>query len=321
MNDREIFRLTNAMIYRCQPRLIANFIKIVGYQPNIAAPRKFQEKMLWRKFFDWNPLFRICCDKLKAKEFVRNKCPDLPAPKSLWVGTDLNEMPAELQSLPLAIKANHGCDMVYFHNGQGPLGTKVVEWINSWPGKVYGSELHEQAYLAANRGILVEEMLAPPSEHNLMDFQVHCFGGEPGFIEICLDPKGEHRRKSYFHPNGDPWPEIGCVNATEEDRLPDHFKYPEGTQTALQYARQISADTDYLRVDFYFLDGNWYTGELTVYPGSGFAPQKDFLTYNEESSKRWNLKNSWFYKDTPKDPIDDYHAAFKRFVNSNDGVL
>ena len=55
--DFPIFWLVNLFAYIRHPFNVKLFRRRVGYFPNIALPRRYNEKMLWRKIFDHNPLF------------------------------------------------------------------------------------------------------------------------------------------------------------------------------------------------------------------------------------------------------------------------
>ena len=46
---------------------------------------------------------------------------------------------------------------------------------------------------------------------------------------------------------------------------------PKNLTTMIKFARKLSRDIPFLRVDFYETNGNIYFGELTFFPASGFG--------------------------------------------------
>lgn len=83
-NTRElVFVVLNRVFHRIYRGQQLQFWERVGYNPNIALPGRYHEKMLWRKLFDRNPLFEVFCDKLATKDFVRKRTPGLKLPETL----------------------------------------------------------------------------------------------------------------------------------------------------------------------------------------------------------------------------------------------
>jgi hypothetical protein len=61
-----------------------NFWRHVGRLPQLCPPSRHNDKFYWRKTFDHNPDFEIFCNKLACKDWVRQRCPDLPIPATLY---------------------------------------------------------------------------------------------------------------------------------------------------------------------------------------------------------------------------------------------
>lgn len=105
--------MTNFLLYMINFRLFLKFKKRFGYFPDISNPKKYHEMMLWRKLFDHNPLFQICCDKIAAKEYAKSVLPDAGFPETLWVGEDIPDAPEELCGPDVVLKASHGSSTNY----------------------------------------------------------------------------------------------------------------------------------------------------------------------------------------------------------------
>ena len=44
-----------------------------GRKPRLLRPRRFTEKMQWRKLFDLDPIYTVFCDKVATREFVAGR--------------------------------------------------------------------------------------------------------------------------------------------------------------------------------------------------------------------------------------------------------
>ena len=89
------------------PVLVSQFVRTLGYWPNPAVPRRFHEKILWRKLVDHNPIFVTLTDKLAAKRIARTRCPGLAVAKVLWVGIEPRALPMSLVTRDVAVKAKN----------------------------------------------------------------------------------------------------------------------------------------------------------------------------------------------------------------------
>jgi hypothetical protein len=45
--------------------------RVIGYYPNLKNPRSFNEKILWKKVYDRNPLLPIVSDKYRVREYIK----------------------------------------------------------------------------------------------------------------------------------------------------------------------------------------------------------------------------------------------------------
>ncbi len=80
MLDDLIFRVANAIFIRRNKSLVEAYQQMHGRLPDIANPKHYTERMLWRKIVDRNPQFVLFSDKLATKDYVQRLCPDLAVP-------------------------------------------------------------------------------------------------------------------------------------------------------------------------------------------------------------------------------------------------
>ena len=126
LRHRFVLAVARLLITARHPMLVVRFARRIGYLPNPAAPEAYNERMLWRKIIDHNPLFVTLSDKLAAKDHVRRACPELMVPRTLWRGRDPDQIPDELLAGDVVVKTNHGCEMnIVVSDGQPDRATII----------------------------------------------------------------------------------------------------------------------------------------------------------------------------------------------------
>jgi hypothetical protein len=314
LSDRLIFGLVNAFAYLRHPVNIARFRLAVGYFPNVARPRRYNEKMLWRKFFDHNPLFVSFSDKLATKAIQAERCPGLQVLPALWIGTDVSTIPDDLLGRPIAVKASHGCGYNFFSMPGATPRPLPAEKINGWLKKSYGRGRLEWAYRLVDRKIFVEELIVAAEGRPPTDISVHAANATALFIEVVVGNKTGDQQKGYFRPDGSRWPDIERKPTAGRQALPPDFQLPATYIEALLHAERLSQGVDYARFDFLAVAERLYGGEITVYPGSGLTRQADFSNYNRHLTRHWDLSQSWFITSRHKRPRRLYAEALRRYL-------
>lgn len=144
--NRLVLSVARLWLTARHPVLVARFAVELGYLPNPAAPVRYNELVLWRKIVDRNPLFVTLTDKLAAKVYIRDACPGIAMPETLWCGRDAANIPPGLLTSAAVIKANHGCAMNIFVSEGGPDRAAIVRKARRWQRERYGRRHGEWAY-------------------------------------------------------------------------------------------------------------------------------------------------------------------------------
>lgn len=228
-----------------------------GRWPNLAAPRTFTEHVQWRKLNDRCPALAALTDKMHGKEIARQTLGASVIP-TVWSGTRLPERPPV--PYPLIVKANHGCNQsIVVRDGRDWARAREVS--PRWLRKPYGGWLDEWHYRAARRRLLIEPFIGPP-DGLPVDYKVYVFAGRAEVVQIHLD-RGEDHRWIQFDRG---WRRLSSADGKAEPAP------PETLALMLASAEQLAADHDFLRVDFYEIDGRLLFGEFCLFPGSGLDP-------------------------------------------------
>jgi hypothetical protein len=265
--------------------------------PNYFEPRLYTEKIQWRKLCDRNPLFPILSDKLKVREFVRERAPSLRLPEVYWSGTNPKEIPYDQLPHRFVIKPNHRSGDVYFVRSSEDRNREKIEGVCwAWLKKPYGLGKREWAYRDLAGSIIIEEMLATSDQTSMSrDIRFHVFDGR---VEVIVVDFGEFQ--------GTERHVIGVDNLYDRDwhLLPyrrqrdEMLPQPEIPKPATLVdmtaaAEALGTGIDYVRADFYLIDDACYFGEITLYPGSGYAryigPAGQAQTFDEYLGSKWTL--------------------------------
>lgn len=314
--DTLTLALANAYVYLRHPVNILRFWYRVGYLPKVATPRRFSEKLLWRKVFDHNPAFETFCDKLKAKEYTEAADTQRDIPETLWVGTDPEQIPPELLDSPVAIKANHGCGYNLFPEQGRPLDASQKRRLQGWLRRAYGRSRLEWGYRSVERRIFVEALVHGGQPDSLVDLSVHAVSGEAILIEAIVGAKTRQQQKGYFKLDGSRWPELekSGSGADPKRRLPPEFELPSCYLEAVASTSTLGDAIDYARFDYLVVGARLYAGEITVYPGSGLSHAVSFKNYNAHVGRCWDISRSWFLKTRHTGCTGWYARALRRWL-------
>jgi hypothetical protein len=265
--------------------MLLRFRRRMGYWPDAAWPRTHNERMLWRKIFDHDPMFVTLSDKLAAKVVIAERCPELPRPRVAWSGTDPAELPDMVLDGNFLLKANSGSG-----DNLNPVGLsrdEVERRLRHWLRRRRRHE--EWAYWPIVPQVLAEEMLALGGEGLPTDIKVHVCNGVLTHLWVVDKASGNSLTVDAEGREIDGW------GAGYEAPLAWSEQIGELGRAAARLAPKLAMGLDYLRVDFLVAQGELYAGELTLYPAAGFD-----RWYNPDMAGRleaaWDIRQSWFVR-------------------------
>jgi hypothetical protein len=290
---RTVMALVRVWCWVCFPVQIVRFRRVIGRWPDPALPRHRNDKYLWRKIFDRNPLFIQVSDKLLAKQFAVARCPTVKVARTLWTGQSAEDIPDDLLRGNVVVKANHGSGWnIFIRNGQYDRG-ELNRTANRWLASRFGKRHAEWGYYAVRPCLFVEEMLLDKDEPLNNEYKFYCGSGDIAFtfvrqpgadgrlLEGVLDAQGKVRAGGF---------DSGELSA-------DVSKPPEW-DALVATALALSQEFDFVRCDLYAINGEVYFSELTLYTLGGLAWVDD-SELNERYTRLWDLRQSWFMR-TPQ---------------------
>ncbi len=257
---------------RGYPKLKALFNKRIGYKLNLDNPRSFNEKIIWKKLYDRNPLLTVTADKYEVRGYLKNILGDEEADKLIvpvyYVTSDPHKIPFSQLPDRFVIKPNHGSRMHIIHKGDKPVCREYIQRkCKEWLRTNYGFYHYEWAYRNIKRKIILEELLETGDGSLPMDYKFYCFNSKCRLIRVSDNRFGSDDNSAYLDIE---WNLLPVVNPGYNSENIE-FKKPANPDYLINLAEKISADFDAVRVDFYYCDGRAFFSELTHYDGSGLA--------------------------------------------------
>lgn len=238
------------------------FHKIHRRKPDINGVR-FTEKIYRRKVLDHNRLYVDLSDKVLVKQHVASILgPEWVVP-TLWAGTDVSSVDLTRIPKPFVVKANHGSGWNLFVRSDAELDIpRIRQKCAQWLKQKYGRPVGEWSYFHIKPQILIEPFIG--DSHELpIDYKIYVFSQKVEFIQVHTDR--ETICKQCFYDRDWNKQTFYCTPPLDERDIPK----PDCLSAMITAAETLAEGFDFVRVDFYVVNGRPIFGEMTFFPGSG----------------------------------------------------
>ena len=274
------------------------------------------KKINWLICFDNIPLKTKCSDKLQVCNYAKEKLGiDLCVPKIKIYDKpediDLNLLPNKF-----VLKTNHGSGINYLEIVTDKSKIKVNEIIEKFKKALkIDFSTSEPHYFDIKPKIFSETLIGDPIK-GINDYKFYCFHGEVKFFDIYSNRfKKNYQINSYDINNN-----YINLRYKKNEKIPEKLDIiPENIELMKKYAKKLSKDFKFVRIDFYNVNKKIYLGEMTFSPKGG-------IRFSEEDSKElWignflnlnkNVDNSKDYlnKNLITLNITDYKIPISNFI-------
>jgi hypothetical protein len=258
-------------------RVWVDYRRVYGRAPALLRPRRFTEKMQWRKLFELDPTFAILSDKVAVRDFVAARIGPGRQAEMLWVGNEADAIPFDRLAAPYVLKSTHASGQVVIVRDLAALDAAAARAAaRGWLAYCHGTSMNEPAYVHLPRRLVVERLLLRPDGTAPLEHRVSVFDGRVAFI-----------RTTTSGPNGRPC--FGDVHSRDWTWLPITWESPahpvppsRPTRLAemIELAERLGAGISHCRVDIYDCGDRLMVGEITLYSQSGLVfypdPAHDF---------------------------------------------
>jgi hypothetical protein len=218
----------------------------------------FKDKINWLLIHDTNRLKTKCADKILVHDYTKKK-----------IGKDIcnkifkiynNEEEINLNDLPekFVLKTNHGSGYNIIVDNKNNFNIEEAkEKIKNWMTIDYGKACREFHYSFIKRKIFAEEFIG----NNLKNFKFLCYNGKPKYVYVSINDNG-HKYRNFYDMN---WTFIN-FHCLSEPHPTYKYEKPKHFELMKKYAKKLSYDFKFVRVDLYELENEVRLGELTFTP-------------------------------------------------------
>ena len=228
---------------------------------HLRSPKSLNEKLIWLSLYWRHPLKTMCADKVKVRDYVRQKGLSEILTPILGIYESSDDIHVEELPSCFVLKCNHGCAYnIVVKDKEKTDFTLVKQQLDDWLAETYKGNVSEIHYKDISPHlILCEEYLCRNGQDELVDYKIHCLNGQPEYIQVChdRDERGVAHRASYSLD----WKPLHYF--TEPECV---MEKPKSLEHMVEYAKVLSQDFPYVRVDFYEVDEKPVLSELTFTP-------------------------------------------------------
>ena len=171
-----------------------------GYSYDFDNPKLFTEKINTRKL-DKNPLFTLCADKIKVRDYVKDKIGEKYLIPCYFTSKKMNEKLFDSMPNQCVLKTAGGSGTIKVIFDKSKEDKKeIVKLLNDFLKVDFAYIWGEMFYKRIPKGILCEKLLVDKLGKVPEDYKFHCFnnnGKFKCFLQIEFDRFGEHTRNIY----------------------------------------------------------------------------------------------------------------------------
>jgi len=286
----EFYFLNKVCNYKLEKRIFYNHL---GYPLNLQNPQSFNEKIVWKKINDRNPLLPVTADKYKVRSYIQEvlgeeKAKEILIPL-LYVTDQPETIPFERLPSAFMVKPNHASGLHIMVEDGHYNKKEIIKTCRRWLKTSFGLKHLEWAYQPIKRKIIIEKLLLDGDGNFPKDFKFHMFHGKCKLVQITFN-RMNNLYMSFFDEK---WNFLS-VKKPHRPQGPK-IKKPKHYEIMLELTEKLSKPFDYVRVDLYNVKGKIYFGELTHYPGSGTIIL-DPSSFVFELGKYWKIEPEYWEK-------------------------
>jgi hypothetical protein len=259
------------------------FKRRMGHTLDLKNPQSFSEKIQWLKLYYRNPILPKMSCKYESKKIVEDRVGieyNVPTHSLYDKAQDI-----KLDLLPnqVALKATHGSGKNIISLNKSELNEEEIQaFFKHALSKNYYLHSKEWAYKEVKPRVIVEELILEDDNQLPKDYKIHCFEGQPKFIQIDYQRFENHTRAFY----DEDWNKLDFSQGNHPIHK-EKVEKPELLDQMFRISKILSVGLPLLRVDFFYINNKIYVGELTCYPGNGMEKFTD---------EKWDLKMGEYLK-------------------------
>lgn len=247
---------------------------VMGKKLDLKAPKTFNEKLQWLKLNDRKDIYTKMVDKYEVKAYVADIIGDEYIIPTLGVYDKFEDI--DFSSLPdkFVIKCTHDSGGVVICKDKSSLNIDVArDKINKCLKRNFYYIGREWPYKNVKPRIIIEELIEDNKNEDLNDYKFMCFDGQVKCSFVCTDRRDPDGLKVTFFDKD--WKKMPF-----ERHYPSSVKLiekPKNYDKMIELSEKLAKSLNFVRIDFYEVNGKMYFGEITFFPGCGleeFTPEE-----------------------------------------------
>lgn len=265
------------------------FKRNTGKDLNLFFPKTFNEKIQYLKLFDNKKIKTLLTDKIEAIKLIDGIVDKKHIKKIYGVYDNISQINLSELHESFYLKTNHGCkwqlkidSKAYFLENFDEINKKVNAWLKINYAYANGLELQ---YENIKPKIFTEEVIAHPDYMFPIDVEIFCFDGIPRLALVRAIKEEFCYGINIYSVEDGLLPYL--FNKPSEFRKIDVVPLPNFYDEMLEISKKITKGIKLARVDFFYTKDNFYFGEVTFTPYSGYS------TMNDEHFEK--LISQWFH--------------------------
>jgi len=253
-------------------RVCITYRRAHGRMPALLRPRRFTEKMQWRKLFELEPCFAVISNKLAARDFVAARVGVGRQAVLLWMGDDPDAIPFDRLVPPYVLKSTHAAGQTIIVRDAAALDAEAMRSAaRGWLAYCFGSANCEPAYIHVPRRLVVERLLVDAQGAAPIERRVFVFDGHATIVQTTVVGANGVLRTAAFHSRD--WGRLPIRLTSIPDEIPP--VRPKLLAEMIDLAERLGAGLSHCRVDIYDCGDTLSIGEVTLYSWSGMTPFHD----------------------------------------------
>ena len=268
-------------------------------------PTTFREKVRYKMLRDRRDLVVTFADKAAVREHVAAVIGHDYLPRAYAIVDDPRDLLDIEWPDAYVVKPTHGSGAAIVVSPTAPADSRLPEarwgWVYrhvrpevvtphdlaaiaaGWVAKLYGQGPNrEWVYGQVPRRTIVEELLVGADGGIPDDYKFFVFHGRCWFVQVDSGRFGR-RTQDFYRPDWSRIPMSGGPPWADPER-----ERPAHLDEMIRIAERLGAETDFVRVDLYDVDGRVVFGELTSFPAGGDSPF-DPESFNAEFGRPWTV--------------------------------
>lgn len=310
MVNKIILKLASRNIIKISDK---NFIKEkyklkTGKELDFNNIHTFNEKMQWLKLYDKNPKYTQIVDKYEVKDYLKNKIGEEYIIRTIGIYNYFDEINFDKLPNQFVIKCTHDSGSTVICTDKNKFSIKKTKkFINKCLKKNHYFAGREWPYKNVVPRIIIEEFVKDNYEDDLHDYKFWCFNGKVKYIHVTSNrDKADGIKVDFYDLDWNKQPIVWCYPNSNLD-----IEKPKNYEKMKRIAEKLSENFPFVRVDMYEVNGKVLIGELTLYPGAGFAKfyteKYDEIFGDMLSLPDLKLNNMYNYKKERKNEEVEYY--------------